>query len=341
LPVPGASGLEWSGFIPLDQLPRQFNPTVGFYATANNKTTPENYPYTVGFEWSQTRVERIDEVLNQARDSGTKLSVKDMEDLQNDVTSLPARELMPLLREAMAKQPNKAAEAGKLLLSWDGRLAENSAAAAVYEVWFHGLTSTMSRRMTARDPHYELNITPVAMLRLLLEPAAIFANTTVTGGSGCNMQTLTVDSETARDNFILDSLNKAWLQLEKLQGPDATQWSWGKLHRVSWHHALDKNKEWAEMLDPAGAARPGDGNTVDATGGTGYAQTHGASYREIFDLADWDRSVAIDVPGESGQPGSPHYADLLPLWEKGEYFSLAFTRAAVERSKPARLELRP
>ena len=93
---------------------------------------------------------RIDEALNQARESGKKLSVKDMEDLQNDVTSLPARELMPLLREAMAKQPNKAAEAGRLLLSWDGRLAENSAAAAVYEVWFHGLTSTMSRRMTAR-----------------------------------------------------------------------------------------------------------------------------------------------------------------------------------------------
>jgi len=106
LPVPGASGLEWSGFIPLDQLPRQFNPTAGFYATANNKTTRENYPYTVGFEWSQTRVARIDEVLNQARESGKKLSVKDMEDLQNDVTSLPARELMPLLREALAKQPD-------------------------------------------------------------------------------------------------------------------------------------------------------------------------------------------------------------------------------------------
>ena len=59
-------------------------------------------------------------------------------------------------------------------------------------------------------------------------------------------------------------------------------------------------------------------------------QVSGASYREIFDLANWDRSVGINVPGQSGQPGSKHYDDLLPLWSKGQYFPLNYSRTAVD-----------
>ena len=68
---------------------------------------------------------------------------------------------------------------------------------------------------------------------------------------------------------------------------------------------------------------------------------HGASYRHLFDLSDWDRGLATSVPGQSGQPSSPHYADLLPLWARGEYFPLVFTRKRVERETRHRLLLRP
>ena len=36
--------------------------------------------------------------------------------------------------------------------------------------------------------------------------------------------------------------------------------------------------------------------------------------------------MATNVPGQSGQPGSPFYGNLLPLWERGEYFPLAYSR---------------
>ncbi len=49
--------------------------------------------------------------------------------------------------------------------------------------------------------------------------------------------------------------------------------------------------------------RPGDGNTVNATSGAAFRQTNGASYREILDLSDWDRSVMTNVPG----PAQPLY----------------------------------
>jgi hypothetical protein len=41
------------------------------------------------------------------------------------------------------------------------------------------------------------------------------------------------------------------------------------------------------------------------------------TYRHLFDLADWDRGLATGAPGLLGQPASPHYADLLPLWGRG------------------------
>jgi penicillin amidase len=88
--------------------------------------------------------------------------------------------------------------------------------------------------------------------------------------------------------------------------------------------------------------RGGDANTVNNTSpGPDFRQGHGASFRLIADLADWDRSVATSVPGQSGESGSPHYDDLLPLWAEGRYFPLVYSRAAVERETRERLLLRP
>jgi len=47
------------------------------------------------------------------------------------------------------------------------------------------------------------------------------------------------------------------------------------------------------------------------------------------------------VPGQSGQPGSPYYDDLLPLWAEGKYFPLIYSRARIERETAHRLVLRP
>ena len=88
-------------------------------------------------------------------------------------------------------------------------------------------------------------------------------------------------------------------------------------------------------------SRAGDANTVFATGGANYRQTAGASYREVIDLGDFDNSVAINVPGQSAQPGSEYYDDLLPLWGNDKYFPLVFSRARVEAETKHVLRLAP
>jgi penicillin amidase len=79
---------------------------------------------------------------------------------------------------------------------------------------------------------------------------------------------------------------------------------------------------------------------VNADGG-GLIQTSGASYRQILDLADWDRSVMTNMPGESGDPASPHYSDLTADWAAGKYHPMPYTRKAVEAATMERITLAP
>jgi penicillin amidase len=139
----------------------------------------------------------------------------------------------------------------------------------------------------------------------------------------------------ARDSLALRALTDAVGELSRSYGPDPDRWSWGAVHQAGFRHPL------AAAFDLPPVPRGGDGNTVNATGGAGYSQTHGASYRIVVDFADFDNSTATSVPGQSAQPGSEYYGNLLPLWAEGKYFPLVYSRPAVERETAHLLWLRP
>jgi penicillin amidase len=84
----------------------------------------------------------------------------------------------------------------------------------------------------------------------------------------------------------------------------------------------------------------GYAGTVDATYGSGDAVSVGASFRQILDVAQWDRSLAINAPGQNGSPGL-HFADLAPVWKAGGYFPLSFGDRAVQESAETTLTLTP
>jgi penicillin amidase len=157
------------------------------------------------------------------------------------------------------------------------------------------------------------------------------------------LQGMPQDAASRRDSLLSESLAEAWQKMEELQGPDPAKWSWGEMHHVRFRHPLDQIPGAATLTDPTSVSRPGDEYTVNATGypDNSFDQTSGASYREILDLNDWDHSVAVNVPGQSGQPGSPHYSDLLPLWSEGKYFPLVYSRDAVEKEATDKLILEP
>ncbi len=212
LPLPGDGGFEWSGFVPNAELPHSFNPAAAFIATANHKMIPDDYPYAVGFTWAApTRFDRIHEVLQQAKDDHRKLSVADMESLQTDVVSTPARRLQVLLHAA---DPSRTESA--MLQDWDCVLRADSAAAAWYEMWAKTLRAELTRRVVPEQARTLLGTLDIgaAVNELAEARSALFGS----------------DAARARDALLLQTLATARTQLVALQGADPAHWSWGGLH---------------------------------------------------------------------------------------------------------------
>lgn len=302
LPVPGDSGeFEWAGFRPTADLPRSYNPPTHYIATANHNILPPGYKIPLGYEWALPFRFHRIEEMMRAK---KKFSIEDFERMQQDTVSLPARRFQAIVRKWQPEPASREAKAAALLIAWNGNLSTDSAAALLYEYWMAQL------------------------------PRAVFGPEI---GPGVDLETLLKNLEaTPNPQALKESLDQGLDRLTKEFGVDTGSWQWGKVHQIFFHHPLG-----VKEFNRGPVARPGDGNTVNATSGAALRQTNGASYREILDFSDWDRSVMTNVPGESGDPESPHYSDLVDDWANGRYHPMPFSRKAVEAATTERIRLVP
>jgi penicillin amidase len=324
-PVPGWTGdYEWQGWRTIDELPHDFNPKSGYLATANDNTLPPDAKPNINYSWSTpARISRIREVLG-ARNGFT---VEDLARLQHDATPWNAEQLVPLL-EPLRIRDADAEHARVLLLKWNRRLAQDSAAAAIYVEWEDMLRKGLAER----------HLDPVLATDYLRREADVL------------VPSLTKPSEAwfgahfaiARDELLESALVAAVGALKPPLGPDLDAWSWGRLHSATFTHALAPVSDAARKRFNVGPfPRAGYGDTVFSTSGPEYSQTDGATFREVMDVADWDRSIGTSAPGQSGQPGSPHFDDLARLWAAEQYFPYSFSPAQVEKNAEATLVLTP
>ncbi|WP_306324288.1 MULTISPECIES: penicillin acylase family protein [unclassified Streptomyces] len=325
LPVPGDGRYEWDGFLDLDELPSQHAPEQGWFATANQLNLPpdhDNDRHTVTYDWyAPTRYDRIAEELS-ARDDWT---VADCVRLQTDTVSLPARAIVGLLGEET--QP---ADAVRLLRNWDCRLAADSAAAALFEVWYrrHLRPALYAKAFGGPVPTRVLPVDdPSADARVDLE---------------------LLDRGLATPDLLTDTLRAAHADCARRLGPDPATWTWGALHRAHLVHpaaallgddARSTAPDWTEI---GPAARGGSGDTVGAAAyGGDFRQTAGASFRLVVDVGAWDESVAMNSPGQSGNPAGAHYSDLFEEWAADGSFPLLYSRQLVEKHAQSTITLRP
>jgi penicillin amidase len=148
-----------------------------------------------------------------------------------------------------------------------------------------------------------------------------------------------------RDALLLGSLGAAVNELKHLLGPDMATWSWGRLHHASFTPAAAvlADRQLAAQMATGSLQIPGSGQSPRAATyrPLDFTQTAGASVRLVMDVGAWDNSVAVNTPGQSGDPFSPHYRDLFPLWANGAYVPLDFSRAAVNRDAELVVTLSP
>ena len=216
-----------------------------------------------------------------------------------------------------------------MLLAWDFVLDENSVEAAVYTAWFRRLRDNVwdllvpeAKRERILRPSMKI------MMEYLARPDDKFGPT----------------PEAGRDAILIKSLEQGIGDLEERLGTDMSLWQYGqeKFHHITLHHMFSEvlNDELRARFDIGPLSRGGSGFTVNMTG-SGYNQRSGASFRIIADCSDWDSTVGTNCPGQSGNPESPHYKDLIGPWSKGQYFPVYFSREKVVSTAESILTLHP
>jgi penicillin amidase len=323
LPVLGKQDARWLRFLTIDEYPQLYRPPSGQIVTANHNIVPAGYRFSIGREFaSPYRFERLDTLLANK----PTWELGEFRALQQENTSLAAAALVKLLDHV--ELGANLESAAKLLKGWDGHLSVDSPAGSLYAIWHRELQNEFFQRQVPGE-HVKL-LNSLAGTRVLI--AALTA---------ADSQWLGEKAAEQRAILIRDSFARAvtlWQQLS----PEKRR-RYGALHQVTFRHPLSTmGPVPAKVFNIGPFERPGDVNTPNNTRyDEQFQQIHGASYRQLFDLADWDRGLATNGPGQSGQWGSPHYSDLAEPWSRGEYFPFVFSRQKVESVTKHRLQMLP
>lgn len=327
-PVPGDGRFEWAGFVDPESMPVVVDPTHGFFATANEMNLPVDWDHAktpIGYEWiDRARATRIGEVLSPDSNHSVAASCA----LQTDAVSIPARRIARLLETI---EGGGAPAAIALLSGWDGDLRPDSAPAALFEVWWtKHLKPALFAKFTL-DPAVRALLPPGdtdTLVGLLERPDVRFGE----------------NPAQARDALLVETLAAAEQNCAALLGEDRAAWAWGRLHHGFFEHALSAvAAPGTPALDVGPLPKGGSAASPMHSGyrAGDFRVIAGASVRVVVDVGEWDNSRWINAPGQSGDPRSPHYRDLAPLWARGEYVPMLYSREAIEGAAATRIVLTP
>jgi penicillin amidase len=314
MPVPGNGRYEWRGFVAPNDMPTDRNPSKGWVASCNQVQIPESYSYAerrIGFEYPEAvRYRRLSALIG----SGGKISVAAACRFQNDQTLAEAGVLVHQLLECESGR-GLPETLRRVLAEWDGCMATTSPAAAFYAVWT------------------EAHLRP----RLVRDQACSEAVRAIIGvgdwrGLRANGLSDTVLGETAV---------KAVADLERRLGTEIGKWRLGEVQCMSIAHPLSPDAVNTLGIGPLPLG--GHANTINKAESflADLQVRHGPSFRIVLDVGDWDQSVAVNMPGQSGDPRSDHYRDMVTPWHQGGYVPLLWSREKVEAQARTTLELLP
>ncbi|MGH2514049.1 MAG: penicillin acylase family protein, partial [Ktedonobacterales bacterium] len=273
-----------------------------------------------------------------------QLSIADYERIQNDAYNVPAAMLAPAFVAAGSAAGGDAAQMASLLQGWNDEMTTNSTAAAVYEVAVGTLMRETLEPLLGKDLYgiyrgnYSSSGLYSVLLNLLATPTAPFFG-----------MSLTDDGLTGKLNAALArALVDAKSQLSAQLGPDTSKWQWGALHQAHFDHPLASVSLLSHVFGTTPVATNGDAITVSVGGDGGfsddpatYDQHTVSSMREILDLSNLDNSLWVTTTGESGEPFSAHYSDLIPVWAAHQYQHMDYTPEAEARTGAELLVLNP
>ena len=302
---------DWHGRIPVDQNPTVKNPPRNFVSSANQRPTDATYPYYLNWEFANyERAHRI----NQRLSVMTGASVDSLRSLQNDNYSVLAEDILPILLSAIDIKSLNATESKgfEMLRKWDKCFHADAIAASIFELWQKDISAktwadqfdvtNVPMRYPSRDKLVEL---------IVKEPNSNWFD-----------DNRTPQKET-RDDIIRAAYKFAVDSLQRKYGAISGDWKWGNVKHTHVPHLAQIAGFGSKFLNNGGSK-----TSVNAT-----SERNGPSWRMIVALGKSVKAYGVFPGGESGNPGSFYYDDMVDSWSSGKLNELVYLQSKDEKSE--------
>jgi penicillin amidase len=226
------------------------------------------------------------------------------------------------------------------LRDWDGRVSTDSPAAAIFEFF---VAEMLLRLTKAKAPHsYGWALGDKAC-----NPGLNLFNSR-------RLQHLVRQLNHQPEGWfprpwpeeIADALSAAVRNLRERFGPKPKDWPWGRVRQLRLRNPIFQDTPILKWIFNEGPVNwGGDVDTIsqasvvwlDPTADTDCI----AGMRMVIDVGNWSASRFILAAGQSGNPLSPHFVDMFPLWQSGEVVPIAWTEEEVRAAVREEIHLTP
>ena len=337
LPLPAwVDGVGWEEeYVPFSSMPWVIAPDSGYLATANARPTTSDEPF-LGVDWIEGyRMARINQIIEGSDDWDIDSTLQ----AQLDTTTLAWTDLrdhiLPLPRTS------DTTTALGLLASWNGDMAADSPAAAVFVLWLTDMQRRVAEAAAPNSVDASLGrgFAPAALI-----PYSLFAFGR-TGHLVRLLQQRPDDWFESWNDAIRASLAVAEGKLRSRFGSDTSSWAWGTVRPLTLSHPVGLRKPLDRVFNLGPMPWSGDFTTVAQAGAPPLDPMANplaiASLRMAVDVGEWDRSRFSLPGGQSGNPMSPHYSDQLDSWRLGLGVHMPWNEASVAAATRETLHLTP
>lgn len=295
---------DWQGWVPFEQIPYIKNPERGFVSSANQDPTGPDYPYYLDDDFAPyERGRRINERLAAMN----RITKEDMQNLQLDDYSYHAAKVLPMMLRKLQSNTlsDLELEAYNLLSEWDYHNKGAEIAPSIFKYWWDDLYDGIWSD--------EYDSVDVGLTWPDRDQAAylVLNDSTLKWYDDIS----TAEKETL-DVLINRSFQTALKNLENRYGSFGENWEWGYVNETDINHLADIPGLGRENVFTDGGAE-----SVNAIRGS-----HGPSWRMVVELGPEIKAYGIYPGGQSGNPGSIHYDDMIDDWNSGELYPLWFMR---------------
>lgn len=301
---------DWQGWIPAAQNPTVKNPERNFVSSANQSSTDPTYPYYINWAFgSYERGKRINEKLKGMN----KITADSIRIMQSDSYSIFAENLLPALVAKIDPGQLNATQKEGLNISnqWNKYYNAKEIGASIFELWtkrlFYNIwddeftIASIPMRYPSRDRTVELILND--------QSSAWFDNVK------------TPAKETLSD-LVNESFKYACDSLERRYGPIGKRWEWANVKSTHVPHLANIPGFGSKTLLMGGGK-----STINA-----LSETNGPSWRMVVELGKTPKGHGVYPGGQSGNPGSPFYDNMIDTWADGKLYDLYLMKSVDDNS---------